>query len=1522
MHIPPQSPIDALASVAVQVTSPTFHNHLILDHEAHGLPAPNTHASLRWDAPHQDVGARGFGTEGRPAKRARSEMLPSPQQQSPTFVDANVRPSTSYNMSFGWSYNVEQSIDRGHRLGASPALAQSLNFAEPPILDEKRMSDAELLLGFSRGSSHSLTTASGFGQQRIGPPEEHHSTPVRPYERHDNARNLAFLTSPVIPTPSKHMPMLRNPPAAAVAANPHPLHFDHLSPKAAMQTHTPPDDLGISGLQPSPVADVASLHYVPTMEEVVAETKQEEANGLHVDNAVTLPTTSHMDERYIGMRVPTSGGDAQFHSPQSLPAEMDDSATAHNGVVGAQAFAKQQTTIPEHHMLRAPTSSNSRRQSTASKPTFSVSDLHPSTPRSHSLPPSTMADNKPPTPQNEKESTETTVPAKGFTDEDTRCAGCNFSPDSLSDEHIDWLSCDGCNGWYHAACAGYSARETRRIDKFFCRVCKPIHGATTFLRKSTRVHTSVDYAGLNEGVYRTGEENPEHHYIPPLKRGDLEFLPETFPRMSPEMVTAEYFEKCLSMTEPVVIPAALNPRPPPVGKVPFMYPGRENDMTPEDNIPETNVEYEVVPDDGQDGLDMVIPQGLTVRDVVKLCSPDYPVEVIDVKSQEGDTKKKWTLQKWADYYESTGEKAIRNVISLEVSQMPLGRLIRRPKVVRDMDLQDAVWPKSDKSANSVGFYCLMSVADSYTDFHIDFGGSSVYYHILRGSKVFFFIPPTKANLKTYEKWCCSPAQNFTWLPDHTHECYRVDLSAGDTMLIPSGWIHAVWTPENSLVIGGNFLTRLHYSMQLRVVEVERACRTVDRYKYPHFQKVQWYAVLQYLETDPLPVSVRQQFYEGKKFKREVPVYRLFNSFGHNSEPGPEQYHARYYPKAELDGLPDLVSYIFRTVMIYMNRLDGITQRARDAVIKNIPKGKGDPLEIAKNFAMWAAWKRGNEDIPQWAHPDGVLPGKADAGQKKISAAEMKKLERASAIDASRIPERQSARLSLAMEKEKSEIAGSRQSSPAPASTPKTSVLGPRRTACDVCRKRKMRCKHMDPSAPTSGAKLSMDESPGSAQRSSKVMVAVLIPSSPSLTVKPATVQAPLAETVAPNNGTTPNADSQESKKGRNKACSDCRKSKRRCIHDENGKVDPVKKSEPVVPRGSTKRKQPGDASTPSSANKRVKKEAPNSASSLPSLGHDAIPLVVDDQTSGHEYRESSLVGDDTFMAMTPTHSNSMQRRKSSSANDLQQPREEMPPVLQTVNDPSNGHHVVEETNDIEMKDATPPKATPEPIDTIKVAPRRGSALRPGATPQGAKDKVSTQGADKGNRSPATSALSEPPTSPVSYANGVSLALPAKRQRNQSLTSSVLSDAPVEQSPNGVAERSLQQNGHDSATPTRSRQSSRNPKAVERFTDIQSEHPTVHSPEASAPAGAENPRHSTVEQAKNRRASTGRSSARSSSKLEQGARARTSLSAKAEIKKESVAADAPPVEETDEEKSLRVAMMLQQAEFGLRRRGRE
>jgi len=40
----------------------------------------------------------------------------------------------------------------------------------------------------------------------------------------------------------------------------------------------------------------------------------------------------------------------------------------------------------------------------------------------------------------------------------------------------------------------------------------------------------------------------------------------------------------------------------------------------------------------------------------------------------------------------------------------------------------------------------------------------------------------------------------------------------------TGWIHAVYTPEDSLVFGGNFLHCFNIPMQLRIWEVESKTR--------------------------------------------------------------------------------------------------------------------------------------------------------------------------------------------------------------------------------------------------------------------------------------------------------------------------------------------------------------------------------------------------------------------------------------------------------------------------------------------------------------------------------------------------------------------------------------------------------------------------------------------------------------------------------------------------------------------------
>jgi F-box and leucine-rich repeat protein 10/11 len=800
------------------------------------------------------------------------------------------------------------------------------------------------------------------------------------------------------------------------------------------------------------------------------------------------------------------------------------------------------------------------------------------------------------------------------------CALCKFSRNSFigeqESESTSWISCDGCLSWFHFACAGFrSEREVRSVDKFRCKTCKPIHGPTTYVRKSTRAHTAIDYAGLNEGVIKTSDEDPEHHYVKDFKNGK-KFTPENFARIRPELVTAEFFERGDGMKEPVLIPAAFNPRPRHIPRIDaldnaegFAEKAIDNEELHDRAILDTwmaqDFEYETVQDQGQDALDMVIPHDLTVRKVSELYGPDEKLEVIDVKSQNGEDKP-WTMKRWVDYYESSGEKIVRNVISLEVSQSKLGRLIRRPKVVRDLDLQDAVWPGELQAKGEypkVQFYCLMSVADCYTDFHIDFGGSSVYYHILKGKKTFFFIPPTEKHLKQYEEWCNSPAQNWTFLGDQTKECYRVDLSEGDTMLIPAGWIHAVWTPEDSLVIGGNFLTRLHYPLQIKIAQIEKATNVARKFRYPHFQKVLWYTALRYLDEDPIPESVMDMLAAGQSFPRPEAQAGNYDRWGEKSLPGDENYHARYYSKPELDGLPELCRYLLRTALIAAGHLtDGISVETRNAVKRSIPKSQnhGEPLEVVKKFAMWCTWKRGNEPIPYWAYPE-YMPesGAAEQTEKRMSAKARRKLDREAAYQAYKVaPDRQSTRprnqpqnlLTEIMANQTLNQSSRKSGTPGPESnnnlkrkleetpngnsvegdkvqtkklrTSSTSKSGSgRKPACEACRKSRRACKHRDESSgnqqvidtpDTVHTSITLNNTPTKANQVSLNGSHLFDDNSMSGLLQLDIIQPENPDTEYNPNGTTPgysngvtaiNNKAQLKTHGRTKACKDCRKSK-------------------------------------------------------------------------------------------------------------------------------------------------------------------------------------------------------------------------------------------------------------------------------------------------------------------------------------------------------------------------------------------
>lgn len=258
------------------------------------------------------------------------------------------------------------------------------------------------------------------------------------------------------------------------------------------------------------------------------------------------------------------------------------------------------------------------------------------------------------------------------------------------------------------------------------------------------------------------------------------------------------------------------------------------------------------------GLGMTMPEAdsFTVTDVKNAVGARRVLDVMDCTTQRNS---EITMKDFEEYFNNPNRDARKlNVISLEFSFTKLEPFVIAPKVVRQIDWTDNVWPRHLKEQQTEGTndlremkypkvqkYCLMSVAGCYTDFHIDFGGTSVWYHIVKGKKVFWIIPPTETNLKIYEQWTLSGKQSNVFFGDLVEKCGKVILETGNTFFIPSGWIHAVYTPEDSLVFGGNFLHSFAIEKQIRVAQIEEITKVPQKFRFPFFTELQWYALDKY-----------------------------------------------------------------------------------------------------------------------------------------------------------------------------------------------------------------------------------------------------------------------------------------------------------------------------------------------------------------------------------------------------------------------------------------------------------------------------------------------------------------------------------------------------------------------------------------------------------------------------------------------------------------------------------------------------
>ncbi|XP_050357014.1 lysine-specific demethylase phf2-like isoform X2 [Nymphalis io] len=360
------------------------------------------------------------------------------------------------------------------------------------------------------------------------------------------------------------------------------------------------------------------------------------------------------------------------------------------------------------------------------------------------------------------------------------------------------IECDCCREWFHGSCVDVKIYHSDDIDKYHCPKCAQTYGPSV-LKIPTNNHRADRY---EIGAETRPSQAGTPAWVRALAARPLRPTPASLQRMRPQHFTEE-FVRDNGFTRPVIFNTI-------------------------------------------EGLDMKVPNAatFTVRSVLRYCGAQLEVEVIDVRKQ---STLRMPLADFIDYFETPPEhrdEKVLNVLSLEFTDTNMCPLVEPPGTLRALD-----WARlggSPPARPAVQRYCLMSAAAAYTDFHVDFGGTTVWYHVLHGRKIFYLIPPTSTNLALYQQWSAANNQSEKFFGDMVEWYGTAEVSAGETLFIPTGWIHAVYTPCDSLVFGGNLLHSYAIEMQLQIYEIESRVETPLVLRYPLFEALHWHAAAQLL----------------------------------------------------------------------------------------------------------------------------------------------------------------------------------------------------------------------------------------------------------------------------------------------------------------------------------------------------------------------------------------------------------------------------------------------------------------------------------------------------------------------------------------------------------------------------------------------------------------------------------------------------------------------------------------------------
>ncbi|KAL6087270.1 hypothetical protein STEG23_021162 [Scotinomys teguina] len=250
------------------------------------------------------------------------------------------------------------------------------------------------------------------------------------------------------------------------------------------------------------------------------------------------------------------------------------------------------------------------------------------------------------------------------------------------DENHFTIECNLCQDCFHGSSVGMEEEKADAIDIYSCPDCEVLHGPSVVKNWHG---SSKKHKALNREPVKTRSTM----FIHQLQGKTFDSSDEVILKPTGNQLT-EFLEES-SFSKPIIVLK-------------------------------------------KEGLEMMLPPtSFTVRDVEQYVGSNTEIDEIDVACQASC---KMMLGDFVKYYYSGKRENVLNIMALEFTNTRLSNIVEMPKIVRKLSWVENLWPEECGCERpNIQKYCFMSVQDSYTDFHTEFGDTTIWYHVLMGEKI-------------------------------------------------------------------------------------------------------------------------------------------------------------------------------------------------------------------------------------------------------------------------------------------------------------------------------------------------------------------------------------------------------------------------------------------------------------------------------------------------------------------------------------------------------------------------------------------------------------------------------------------------------------------------------------------------------------------------------------------------------------------------------------------------------------------